>query len=211
MAVISLIGYKPVERYDEIPWTQARLEESDTDVYDDIAVWTEVETFTLSPVDTDPSDPAYRNFTTELASATPDLWYRIVWVDATADESTPTEAVQNEADDTVMFATVSELARILKIRTPTAEQESALERVLIAASGEVNSEIDLADASTLSGWQLALATQVTLERGAELWKLQEVQFGIVMGSEFGATHMARNTWDKHAYTLAPLKEQLGIG
>ena len=211
MAVISLIGYKPVERYDEIPWTQARLEESDTDVYDDIAVWTEVETFTLSPVDTDPSDPAYRNFTTELASATPDLWYRIVWVDATADESTPTEAVQNEADDTVMFATVSELARILKIRTPTAEQESALERVLIAASGEVNSEIDLADASTLSGWQLALAAQVTLERGAELWKLQEVQFGIVMGSEFGATHMARNTWDKHAYTLAPLKEQLGIG
>ena len=211
MAVISFIGYKPVERYDLIPWTQARLEESDTAVYDDIAVWTEVETFTLSPVDTDPSDPAYRNFTTELASATPDLWYRIVWVDATADESSPTEAVQNDADDTVMFATVSELARILKIRTPTAEQESALERVLIAASGEVNSEIDLADASTLSGWQLALAAQVTLERGAELWKLQEVQFGIVMGSEFGATHMARNTWDKHAYTLAPLKEQWGIG
>ena len=30
-----------------------------------------------------------------------------------------------------------------------------------------------------------------------------------MGTEFGATHMARNTWDKHAYTLAPLKANGG--
>lgn len=211
MAVISFVGYKPVERYDSIPWTEARLEESDTSEFDDILVWTPVETFTLSPVDADPSDPAYRNFTTELASSTEGLWYRFVWIDATADESTPTDAVQNDVDDTVMFATVDELARILKLRTPRAEQESALERVLIAASGEVNSEIDLADGASLSGWQLALAAQVTLERAAELWKLQEIQFGVILGGEFGATHMARNTWEKHAFTLAPLKQQWGIG
>jgi hypothetical protein len=52
--------------------------------------------------------------------------------------------------------------------------------------------------------------QVNLERAAELWKLQEVQFGIVLGSEFGATHIARNTWDKYAYTLAPLKDRWGL-
>ena len=51
---------------------------------------------------------------------------------------------------------------------------------------------------------------VNLERAAELWKLQEVQFGMVLGSEFGAVHIARNTWDKHAYTLAPLKRQWGL-
>ena len=51
---------------------------------------------------------------------------------------------------------------------------------------------------------------MNLERAAELWKLQEVQFGVVLGTEFGPTHIARNTWDKHAYTLAPLKCQWGL-
>ena len=208
--VITFVGYKPIERYDSIPWTEARIEESDTATFDDILVWSEVETVTLTPVDADPSDPVYRNFTTELASDTAGLWYRIVWVDASLDESSPTDAVQNVVDDVVMYATTDELARILKIRTPSAEQESAMERCLIASSGEINAEIDLAEGATLTGWQLALANQVNLERAAELWKLQEVQFGVVLGTEFGPTHIARNTWDKHAYTLAPLKNQWGL-
>jgi hypothetical protein len=133
-----------------------------------------------------------------------------VFLDADASTGLPTIPVQNVEDEQQVYASASELARILKIRTPTAEQETAMERVLHAAAGEINSEIDLADDDALAGWQLALAAQVNLERAAELWKLQEVQFGIVLGSEFGATHIARNTWDKHAYTLAPLKAQWGL-
>jgi hypothetical protein len=76
---------------------------------------------------------------------------------------------------------------------------------------EINAEIDLDDDTELSGEQLRLCEEVNLQRAAELWKLQEVQFGIVgLGSEFGATHIARNTWDKYAYTLAPLKDQWGL-
>ena len=109
------------------------------------------------------------------------------------------------------YADTTELARILKIRTPSDEQEAALDRVLEAAAGEIDSELDLAATSSLTqAWQIALLEQVNLERAAELWKLQEVQFGVVLGSEFGATHIARNTWDKHAYVLAPLKDQWGI-
>jgi hypothetical protein len=32
-----------------------------------------------------------------------------------------------------------------------------------------------------------------------------------IGSDMGAVHLARNSWDKYAYDLAPLKGQWGIG
>lgn len=109
------------------------------------------------------------------------------------------------------YATVDELFRILKIRNPSAEQEAAGDRVLIAAAVEINAEIDLVTAGTLSTEQLALVAQVNLQRAAELWFLQEVPLGVSgIGSEFGTTHLARNSWDKYAYTLAPLKEQWGL-
>ena len=109
------------------------------------------------------------------------------------------------------YADTTELARILKIRTPSDEQEAALDRVLEAAAGEIDQELDLAATSSLTqAWQIALLEQVNLERAAELWKLQEVQFGGVIGTEFGPVHFARNSWDKHAYTLAPLKDQWGF-
>ena len=109
------------------------------------------------------------------------------------------------------YSDTTELARILKIRTPSAEQEIALERVLIAATFEINQEIDLADDGVLAGAEISLAEQVCLQRAAELWHLQEVPLGLAgIGSEFGTTHLARNSWDKYAYTLAPLKEQWGL-
>jgi hypothetical protein len=176
--VLTLEDFVPVARYDATPWTQARIEESDTATLSDTTVWTVIETFTLSPVDADPSDPAPRSFTTELASDEMDLWYRVVFIDATADEAAPTSPIQNtDPDDSPTYSSVGELARILKIRDPSDEQHAALRRVLVAAAGEINSEIDLAEGESLSGWQLALAAQVNLERAAELWKLQEVQLG----------------------------------
>lgn len=109
------------------------------------------------------------------------------------------------------YGTVDELFRILKVRTPSAEQTEAAERVLAAATGEIDSEINLPDDDVLSGWQVSLATEVCLERAAELWREQEVQFGLVgVGSEFGAVRIAKDTWEKHAIKLAPLKGQWGL-
>jgi hypothetical protein len=133
-----------------------------------------------------------------------------VFVDGNGDESAPTTPIQNTSSDSV-YATSAELARILKIRTPTADQSVALTRVLVAAAGEINAEIDRAEDDPIAGWQLSLAAEVNLERAAELWKEQEVQFGLVgVGSEFGATRISTNTWEKYAYKLAPLKGQWGI-
>lgn len=207
--VITFLAFRPIERYDATPWISARIEEAATADAAEVD-WTAIETITLSPVDADPAEPVYRNLTTELASDDADLWYRIVFVDATGDESLPTTPIQNTSSEVGLYATVTELARILKIRTPSDEQTSAMERVLLAAAGEINAEIDLDADTSLSGWQVALAEQVNLARAAELWKLEEVQFGVVMGGEFGAVHLARNSWDKHAFTLAPLKQQWGL-
>lgn len=206
--VITFQNYLPAARYDALPWTEADIEEGTT--VD--GPWTLIETIALSPVDADPENPSYRDFTTELASDDADLWYRIVFKDATGDESQATAPVQNSGSSIfATYATVTELARILKIRSPSDDQTNAMERVLMAAAGEINSEIDLAEDATLSGWQLALAAQVNLQRAAELWHSEEVLLGLAgLGGEFGATHLARNSWDKHAYTLAPLKDQFGI-
>ena len=206
--VITFEDYTPTPRYDGNPWTQVEIEEAATE---DAAVWTLIDTIAISPVDADPENPATRSFTTELASNLPGLWYRLTFLDATGDDSLPTDPVQNVADDIVPYASVSELARILKIRAPSDEQEIAMRRVLIAAAVEINAEIDVDDDTELTGAQLRLCEQVNLQRAAELWAMQEVPTGIVgIGGEFGATHMARNTWDKYAYTLAPIKDQWGF-
>lgn len=109
------------------------------------------------------------------------------------------------------YADSDELARILKIRTPTADQTTAMDRVLIAATYEINQEIDRTDSNPVSGAEISLAQDVCLRRAAELWFLQEVPLGVAgIGAEMGPVHLARNSWDKYAYDLAPLKEQFGL-
>jgi hypothetical protein len=206
--VITFEDYTPTARYDGIAWTSVRIYEADAaDALD--ADWTLIDTIALSPVDADPSDPATRDFTTELASDTDELWYRLVFVDATGDTLAPTVPVQNIVSPTP-YATVSELARILKIRTPSDEQTAAMERVLLTAAGEIDAEIDLGDEG-LSGWQLALATEVNLERAVEHWRQQESPFGLLaVGVDVPAERTAQNSWNRHAEKLAPLKGQWGF-
>lgn len=215
--VISFTEYTPAARYDSLAWTEVRIYESDA-AYDTrtlalAGTWTLIDTITLSPVELDPADPIARSFTTENGSATTGLWYRVVFADADGDVSLPTTPVQNvDTDPVVPYATVEELARILKIRTPSAEQETAMERVLEVAAGEINAEIDLSDeADPLSGWQLALTAEVNLERAVEHWRQMESPFGLIgLGPEMPAERTARDSWERHAHKLAPLKSQWGV-
>jgi hypothetical protein len=205
--VITFEGYVPTARYDAIPWTEARIQEGTTVS----GPWTLLETIALDPVDADPADPQSRNFTTELASDTDGLWYRIVFVDATGDTLAPTTPVQNSQAAAHLYGTVDELFRILKIRTPSDDQTQAADRVLSAATGEIDSEIDLPDDEALSGWQVALATEVCLERAVEHWRQQESPFGLLGLDAVGAVAFAsKDSWGRHAEKLAPLKQQWGL-
>jgi hypothetical protein len=205
--VITFENYRPTPRYDAIPWTSVRVYEAATADAEDVD-WTLIDTITLSPVDADPSDPAARDITTELASDTDELWYRLVFVDATGDTLAPTVPVQNVTSPAA-YATVDELARILSLRAPTVEQIEAMERVLLVAAGEIDAEVGVTGG--LSGWQVALAAEVNLERAVEHWQQMQSPFGILgLGGEVPATHVGRDSWDRHAHKLAPLKESWGV-
>ena len=109
------------------------------------------------------------------------------------------------------YADTTELARVLKIRTPSDEQEAALDRVLEAAAGEIDNEIDLETGTSLTeAWQIALCEQVNLDRAAELWKLQETQFGVIIGSELVTGQGPQDSWKKYSVRLGPLKQQFGF-
>ncbi len=203
--VVTFEDFVPPPRYDAVPFVEARVEESATQD----GVYTAIETVTFLIPDPDPANPGIRNFTTDQGTAT-GYWYQIVFVDGSGGESLPTAPLQNVAGAVSphMYAEVAELARILKIRTPTAEQTVALRRVLEAAASEIDAELGRTD--SLSSPYPALVVEVSLERAVEHWAQGEVPFGIVGLGDTGAVYTARDTWDRHAHKLSPLKQTWGL-
>ena len=208
--VVSFVDYTPAARFDGDAWTEVDIEEADTDDGDSVTgLWTVLETIALFPIDADPTQPLTRSFTTTLANDG-ELWYRLVFRDADGDEQQPTHPVQNVVPGPT-YATVTELARVLQLRNPSAAQLDALSRVLSAAAKEINTFIGLGEDDHLDSDGLQLAAQVNLQRASELWSLQEVPLGLAgIGSEFGTTYLARNSFEKYAFTLAPLRRGWGI-
>jgi hypothetical protein len=206
--VITFRDYRPPARYDDLPWTAARIQQSATEG----GSYTLTEEIELDPLDDDPEHPAARTLTSELGTA--DLWYRIVWVDESGDTSEPTVPVENVSgtmpEGITAFATVDELARIVLQTsvTPTATQTAQMERVLAAAAGEIVAECGRND---FAGWELALVAEVSIERAAEHWTQMKAPFGIIgIGAELGGAHTATDSWNRHANKLAPLKRVWGL-
>lgn len=112
------------------------------------------------------------------------------------------------------YSTATELARILKIRTPTTEQTAAMTRVLDVATVEIDAEIDRAtDATALTSTQIELLEQVCLDRAADLWHHTESRTGLtgLLGGEEGAVlSPGRYSWERYAQRLAPLKSRWGL-
>jgi hypothetical protein len=205
--VITFENYTPTPRYDGEPWTEAIIQEALTaDAVN--ADWTTIETITLSPVDADPENPASRDLTTDNASDTAELWYRIIFRDADGSDLLPTVPVQNVAA-IVPYASTTEFFRLIKVREPSDAQVDAAQRALLTAAGEINSEIDLDTDQGLAGWQVALAAEVNLARAMEHW--EKTAFGLVaLGVDIPAERTAQNSWERHALKLAPLKARWGF-
>jgi hypothetical protein len=205
--VVSLEDYRPAPRYDSIPWTDAQIQEGTAS--DDTA-WVTLETVPLSPVDSDPANPMYRNFTTALGTAV-DLWYRIVFLDASLATGLPTVPVQNVQDDRPIYATVSELASLVQVSAT--QRHDALFRVLASASDEIDHEIGTADINDVElpySAPPAIVREVCLERAREHWQQEQSPFGITNLGDDLAMYTARDSWDRHAHKLAILKGIWGI-
>lgn len=204
--VVSLEDFRPAPRYDGEAWANARIEEAPAST----GPWVALETQALSPVDADPANPAYRNFTTDLGTAE-EQWYRIVFLDASGDVGLPTFPVQNVVDDRPVYASVAELAQLLRVSAT--DRHDALVRVLKAAADEIDSEIGTADINAVAtpySNPPALVREVNIERAVEHWRQMQAPFGIVgLGDEL-SVYTARDSWDRHAHKLAPLKASWGL-
>lgn len=109
----------------------------------------------------------------------------------------------------VGYTSTEELARLLKVDATTYDEQ--LTEVLNAAAGEIDSELGRDEDDALEeDWQLALAAQVQLERAMEHWKQRQVSFGILGLDAEGPVRLARDTWERHAHKLAPLKHSWGV-
>jgi len=133
--VRSLEDFTPPKRFDALPFTEASIQESATED----GPWTTLETFAILPIDSDPSDPAERSFTTALATLE-EGWYRLLWEDAASSQFL-SDAVFFEADFTA-FATVSDVESRLGRELTDAETDQiewvlALVTSLIADAGGI--------------------------------------------------------------------------
>jgi hypothetical protein len=199
--VLSLDDFRPSPRYDGLPWTEARIEEGTSAS----GPWALIDTIAITPVDADPSNPASRSFTTQLASDG-ELWYRIIFADADGDIGQPTFPIQNTLNPRPVYASVSELAAILRVNT--GQRHAALLRALESAALEIDSEIGTADkfGNALPYTSPpAVVSTVNLDRAVEHWKQTQAPFGIVGFGDDVAMYVTRDTWDRHAQKLAVLK------
>lgn len=205
--VVSLEDFRPAPRYDSLPWTEARIEEGTAST----GPWTILETQALTPLDSDPANPAYRNFTTALGTAA-EQWYRIVFTDATLATGLPTVPIQNVEDDRAVYASVSELARL--VRVDASARHDALMRVLKFAADEIDHEIGTVD---INGTELPYsnpppaAREVNLQRAYFHWKQEQSQAGVILlGDDRTVAYTARDSWDRYAHFLSILKGSWGI-
>jgi hypothetical protein len=205
--VITFEDFQPSPRYDSVPWSEVQISEGTTSA----GPWTLIDTLAISPVDSDPALPAFRDFTTANASDDPDLWYRLTFFDANGDFALPTFPVQNTEDDRPIYASITELAQVLRVSGSS--RSAALRRVLESASMEIDSEIGTADVNGTElpyGAPPAIVSEVALERAVEHWQQMQSPFGIIGVGDTGATYTARDSWDRHAHKLAPLKASWGL-
>lgn len=109
------------------------------------------------------------------------------------------------------YAGTAELARVLRIGSPTGAQGTAMTRVLEAATYEISAEC-LGSGTVLFGTPYPdLAVEVCLERAVEHWQQAETPFGILgLGADSIPVTTARDSWGRHAHKLAPLKETWGV-
>jgi hypothetical protein len=107
----------------------------------------------------------------------------------------------------VAYATAAELLPLLN--NPGADPVR-MGLVLDAAAEEIDWELGYGADTPAPTPPPALVHEVNLERAVELWKQGWSGFGIVPIPEAGAVVSARNSWSRHAATLAPLRMSRGI-
>ena len=131
----SFEGFKPPRRFDSVPFVSVEIREAASES----GTYSTIETVALSPVDTDPANPASRNFTTDEAVEAVG-WYVIRWVDGggAVSDSVPVRYGMVGAD---AFATIEDVSMRLGRDLGEAE-EGTVGLLLELASAAIRAAID---------------------------------------------------------------------
>lgn len=123
--VITLADFRPAERSDGVPWSQARIEETD----DPGKEWSAVKTVAVEPVDEDPSEPSLRSFT---AAASKD-WTRLVFLDAEEGEDAPLPMFY--VPGPAFRPTLAQVSAVMRARTYSAAKTDPENPMEVLAGG----------------------------------------------------------------------------
>lgn len=122
--VVRLVGFRPGAR-DDRAWTLGRIEES----AQASGPWYALETQPLDPVDLDPTQPAYRNFTTTQATLVQGF-YRVVFVDDLGNEQAADPVFSSDTAVPPSVADLREASPLLAERFPSPEGDVRLAALL---------------------------------------------------------------------------------
>lgn len=178
--VVTLASFRPIPRFDGIPWTIANVQEAAGST----GPWLTIETFDpLAPVEPDATAPIARNFTTDQA-VLEEGWYRVVWEDVNGNTEI-SDPVARRRVGPVSVAEVRANSPLVKQFFPTdpynADEEARLENA-VATSAALIEELtgrDLDDeglspnlralavrAVVLKTEQMAVRTRAKTSKGA---------------------------------------------
>jgi hypothetical protein len=108
----------------------------------------------------------------------------------------------------VAYATVDQLAAALRVRV-TPDNTPTLQACLDAAAEEIDQDIDRPEDDPLDPAD-PLAGRVNLARGVEWFKANDAAFGLIGSDQTGVLTAPRDGFNRHAYTLTPLKRRWGL-
>jgi hypothetical protein len=110
--VVTFTDYTPAPRLDDEPWTTVLIFESSAED----GPWTQIDTQDLDPVDSDPSQPASRSFTTDNATLVGG-WYQVVFQDADGHQMVFDPIHNVEYPRNQWLPSITDVARLVMSRT----------------------------------------------------------------------------------------------
>jgi hypothetical protein len=109
------------------------------------------------------------------------------------------------------YTTLAELQRVLAKPTPTAAEQTAMQRVIDAAGEEINWDLSYNPVDNLPPANDPILADVNLNRAVELWKFNFSPLGQVpVGPDLPPIMAPRDTWYRHHLRLAPLRTAFSI-
>jgi hypothetical protein len=211
--VVTFVGYRPPARYDQLPWTQAVIQEAATET----GSYTTVDTVTLTPVDSRPVRPG-PTVVHDRARHRPRLLVpgsvpRRNGRQQPADQPDPERRRINRGH--ARLRDPGRAATGAAETAPTAAETVAMQRDLDVAAREIDWDLSYDPASNPAPApataEYALLADVNLDRAVELWATHQRPFGAQQaGADMMPLVAPRDTWHRHHLRLNPLRTSFGV-